>query len=207
MKARRPVDSPTRPDIRLQPILNADHRFRLLAKREESIYALLLGETLRPGVTEALHRFRLQDEQRRSLVAHGGIWLVELSKVTVETVHTEQERWLKFFVEGERLDEAQLPEWMQTVEMQQAMSTLQGFSEQERAYHRYQARQDYLRQQKSIENYMKAIRAEVEQARAAEERERAEKEQARAAEERERAEKETALAEIERLKALLQSKG
>ena len=118
-----------------------------------------------------------------------------------------QERWLKFFVEGERLDEAQLPEWMQTVEMQQAMSTLQGFSEQERAYHRYQARQDYLRQQKSIENYMKAIRAEVEQARAAEERERAEKEQARAAEERERAEKETALAEIERLKALLQSKG
>ncbi len=167
----------------------------------------LLGETLRPGVTEALHRFRLQDEQRRSLVAHGGIWLVELSKVTVDTVHTEQERWLKFFVEGERLDDAQLPEWMQTVEMQQAMSTLQGFSEQERAYHRYQARQDYLRQQKSIENYMKAIRAEVEQARAAEERERAEKEQARAAEERERAEKETALAEIERLKALLQSKG
>ena len=158
-------------------------------------------------MTEALHRFRLQDEQRRSLVAHGGIWLVELSKVTVDTVHTEQERWLKFFVEGERLDEAQLPEWMQTVEMQQAMSTLQGFSEQERAYHRYQARQDYLRQQKSIENYMKAIRAEVEQARAAEERERAEKEQARAAEERERAEKETALAEIERLKALLQSKG
>lgn len=58
----------------------------------------LLGETLRPEVTEALHRFRLQDEQRRSLVAHGGIWLVELSKVTVATVHTEQERWLKFWL-------------------------------------------------------------------------------------------------------------
>ena len=117
--------------------------------------------------------------------------------MTVETVHTEQERWLKFFVEGERLDEARLPEWMQTEEMKQAMSTLQGFSDQERAYHRYQARQDYLRQQKSIENRLLALLAEAEQARAAEE-------QAKAAEARERAEKEAALAEIARLKAQLQ---
>ena len=89
---------------------------------------------------------------------------------------------------------------------------LQGFSDQERAYHRYQARQDYLRQQKSIENRLRALvaeaeqaRAEKEQERAAEAQERAEKEQARAAEERERAEKEAALAEIERLKALLRN--
>ena len=96
---------------------------------------------------------------------------------------------------------------------------LQGFSDQERAYHRYQARQDYLRQQKSIENRLRALVAEAEQARAekeqeraaeaqeraAEAQERAEKEQARAAEERERAEKEAALAEIERLKALLRN--
>lgn len=107
----------------LQPGSNGHRSFILPAKPD-------------PEVTEALHRFRLQDEQRRSLVAHGGIWLVELSKVTIETVQTEQERWLKFFVEGERLDDAQLPEWMQTAEMQQAMSTLQAFSEQERAYHR-----------------------------------------------------------------------
>ena len=151
----------------------------------------LLGETLRPEVDEVLHRFRLRDEQGRNLVAHGGIWLVELSKCKVDRVETEQERWLKFFVEGERLDDAHLPEWMQTTEMQQAMSTLQAFSEQERAYHRYQARQDYLRQQKSIENRLRALRAEAEQA--------------RAAEERERAEKEAALVEIERLKALLRS--
>jgi hypothetical protein len=110
---------------------------------------------------------------------------------------------------------------MQTEEMKQAMSTLQGFSDQERAYHRYQARQDYLRQQKSIENRLRALQAEAEQARAAEEQARAaeeqaraekeqaraEKEQARATEERERTEKEAALAEIARLKALLQSKG
>ena len=184
------------------------------------VYSLwLLGEALWPTRDEALHGFRLRDGQGRDLVDHGGIWLVELSKCAVEEVHTEQERWLKFFVEGERLDEAHLPAWMQTEEMRQAMSTLQGFSDQERAYHRYQARQDYLRQQKSIENRLRALvaeaeqaRAEKEQARAAEAQERAEKEQARAAEEqaraaeeRERAEKEAALAEIERLKALLRN--
>ena len=171
----------------------------------------LLGEPLRPELTEAIHRFRLQDEQRRSLVSHGGIWLVELSKCTIDVVETEQDRWLKFFVEGEQLDAARLPNWMRTEEMQQAMSTLQAFSEQERAYHRYQARQDYLRQQKSIENHIRAIRAEAEreraekqQAQVALERELAAKEQERAAKEAALAEKEAALAEIERLKTLLQ---
>lgn len=85
---------------------------------------------------------------------------------------------------------------MQTTEMRQAMNTLKAFSEKERAYHRYQARQNYLRQQKSIENHLNALCAEIDQA-------RLEKEQARAAEERERVEKEAALAEIARLKALL----
>ena len=157
----------------------------------------LLGEALRPELTEAIHRFRLQDEQRRSLVSHGGIWLVELSKCAIDVVETEQDRWLKFFVEGEQLDAARLPNWMRTEEMQQAMSTLQTFSEQERAYHRYQARQDYLRQQKSLENYLRTLRAEtervqitLEQERAAKEQERAAKEQERAAKEQERAAKE-----------------
>jgi hypothetical protein len=42
---------------------------------------------------------------------------------------------------------------MYTAVMRQAMNTLKTFSEKERAYHRYQARQNYLRQQKSIENH------------------------------------------------------
>ena len=162
-------------------------------------YAIwLLGQTLRPQVTEGVHRFRLRDEQGRSLLDHGGIWLLELSKCAVEAVETEQDRWLKFFAEGHRLDDEHLPAWMQTEEMRQAMSTLKTFSEKERAYHRYQARQNYLRQQQSIQNHLDALRAEAEQARAAEE-------QARAAEARERAEKEAALAEIERLRAQLRN--
>ena len=195
----------------------------------------LLGQALWPRqeVTQAIHRFRLRDEPGRSLVEHGGIWLLELSKCRIEAVETERDRWLKFFVEGERLDDEQLPVWMQTEEMRQAMSTLKAFSEKERAYHEYQARQNYLRQQKSIEAYQAALRAEQEALRAEIERIRAEKEQARAEKEqaqaekeqaqaekeqaqaaevqaraereRERAEKEAALAEIERLKALLRN--
>ena len=142
-------------------------------------------------MTEAIHRFRLSDDQGRSLVDHGGIWLLELSKCEIRRVQTELERWLKFFIEGEQLDAERLPEWMATEKMQQAMNTLRQFSEKERNYHLYQARQNYLRQQRSIQNHLEALRAEVDQA-------RAEKEQAQA-------EKEAALAEIERLKALLRN--
>ncbi len=169
--------------------------------RLKPTYSLwLFGEALWPTRKETIHRFRLRDDQGRNLLDHGGIWLVELSKFRVDTVDTEQERWLKFFAEGERLDDAQLPEWMQTAEMQQAMSTLQTFSEKERAYHRYQARQDYLRQQQSVQNYLNGLRTEVEQ-------ERATAQQERATAQQERAEKEAALAEIERLKALLGNPG
>lgn len=63
------------------------------------------------------------------------------------------------------------------------MSTLRAFSEKERAYHQYQARQNYLRQQLSIQKQIATLCAEIEQI---------------------RAEKEAALAEIVRLKALLQ---
>ena len=137
------------------------------------------------------------------LLSQGGEFVTELSKCRIEAVETEQDRWLKFFIEGERLDDERLPDWMQTEEMQQAMSTLRAFSEKERAYHRYQARQNYLRQQKSIENHINALRAEAEQAWAEKEQALEEKEQALEEKERERAEKEAALAEIERLKTLL----
>jgi predicted transposase/invertase (TIGR01784 family) len=182
-------------------------------------YAIwLLGETLLPQVPGYAHRYRLRDEQGRGLIDHGGIWLFELSKFAVAQVETEEERWLKFFNEGEQLQESDLPEWMQTDEMRQAMGTLKEFSEKDRAYHTYQARRNYLRQQRSIERHIEALMAEAEQARAEKEQAKAAEERARAAEERakaaeeyerlekehERAEKEAALAEIERLKQLLE---
>jgi hypothetical protein len=62
--------------------------------------------------------------------------------------------------------------------MRQAMSTLRQFSDKERDYHAYQARQNYLRQQRTMQYEL----------------------------DEERKAKEEALAEIERLKALLEEK-
>jgi len=177
-------------------------------------YAIwLLGQTLLPEAPEYAHEFRLRDQHGRVFLDHGGIWLLELSKFAADAVETEQQRWLKFFNEAERLDEDALPAWMQTQEMRRAMNTLKAFSEQEHAYHAYQARQDYLRERQSIQLEFDDLRAEVEQARAdveqervAKERERGAKEQERAAKEQERAAKDEALAEIERLKRLLADK-
>ena len=91
------------------------------------------------------------------------------------------------------------------------MSTLKAFSDKDRAYHAYQARQNYLREQRGIQRHLDELKTETEQQRAALEQARAEKEQAQAEKEQaqtraeqERAAKEAALAEIARLKAQLQ---
>jgi hypothetical protein len=177
----------------------------------------LLGETLRAGLPEYRHCFRMRDEQGRPLIDHGGIWLLELGKFAASggradhpDVATELERWLKFFSEGERLDADALPPWMQTEEMQQAMSTLIGFSEKEREYHAYQARQNYLRQQRSIQRRLEELEAAEAQAReavaqareaAAQAYETAEQEHAVAERERTTAARERAAAEHERAAA------
>jgi hypothetical protein len=103
---------------------------------------------------------------------------------------------------------------MHTAEMRQAMSTLNAFSEKERAYHAYQARQEFLRQQRAIQQELEEARAATEAAlqekeaeRKAKEAERQEKEAERKAKEAERQQKEAALAEVERLKSLLEQKG
>jgi peptidoglycan hydrolase CwlO-like protein len=120
---------------------------------------------------------------------------------------------------------------MQTEEMRQAMSVLMAFSEKERVYHAYQARQNFLRQQRGIQRRIAELsaaaeqaqtqlacgRTEKEQAHAQLAYERTEKEQAHAQLACERTEKEqahaqteaalqreaAALAEVERLKRLL----
>jgi hypothetical protein len=80
--------------------------------------------------------------------------------------------------------------------MRQAMSTLSQFSEKERDYHAYPLRQNYLRQQRTIQFERDELEQQLNEERKAKEFERKEKEAERRA-------KEQALAEIERLKALL----
>ena len=90
------------------------------------------------------------------------------------------------------------------------MKTLKLFSDKERDYHAYQARQNYLREQRTIQiereedhREMERIKQEKERIQHEMEQVQHDMEQAQEDLERERTEKQVALAEIERLKALL----
>jgi hypothetical protein len=184
-------------------------------------YAIwLLSKDLLKQDPAYAHRYRLRDDGGELLLEHGGIALFELSKFAATAVETEEQRWLKFFKEGERLDADHLPDWMQTHEMRQAMSTLKRFSDKERAYDAYQARQNYLRVQGSIARRQRELEAALAEERAAREAvlqeieaERQAKEAAlrdkdaeRQAKEAALQEKEAALAELARLQALLRAR-
>ncbi len=177
----------------------------------------LLAENLLKNDCDYLHCYKLRDDRGRVLTEQGGIWLLELAKFSTNVIKSEDQRWLQFFKDGEELDDNALPDWMSTSEMRQAMTTLSVFSEKERAYFQYQARQEYLRVQAAIqqgrdialqkqrEAEQKAEEAEQKARIAMQEKEAAMQEKETAMHEKEAAmqEKETALLEIERLKALL----
>ena len=190
--------------------------------RQPSIW--LLAENLLPGETDYAHEYKLQNRLGHTLADLGGIHLLELKKFTAERIETEEQRWIQFFKEGEQLDESALPDWMNTDEMRQAMKTLKLFSDKERDYHAYQARQNYLREQRTIqiereedlremerikqeneriEQEKEQIRHDMEQAQQDLQRERLEKQAALQEKESALQEKQSAQAEIERLKALL----
>ena len=166
----------------------------------------LLAENLLVDDNVYVHHYKMRDEQGQTLTPHGGIWLLELKKFNANQVETEDQRWLKFFKDGERLNDEALPDWMITQEMKQAMSTLSTFSEKDQQYYQYQARQEYLREQRTIQSELEL--ANKREALALHEKKVAEQEM-KAAMLREEETKEQvilALAEVERLKALLAQK-
>jgi len=162
----------------------------------------------------------MRDEQGKTLTEQGGIWLLELKKFAATQIESEDQRWLKFFTEGEQLNDDALPDWMITQEMKQAMSTLSTFSEKEQHYFQYQARQEYLREQSTIQHELEQAKRETAQAKrlteaakkretlALQEKQTALQEKQAALQEKQTAiqEKQAAIAEIEQLKALLAKK-
>ena len=170
-------------------------------------YAIwLLAENMISEDSDSVHHYKMRDEQGCTFNHHGGIWLLELNKFAANHIESEQQRWLRFFKEGEQLNDSALPDWMDTQEMKQAMNTLSLFSEKEREYDRYQARQEYLRVQQAIQEDQRVLQEnqrilqlELEKTGQAFIKERQEKEVALQ-------EKQAALAEIEQLKALLAQK-
>jgi len=187
----------------------------------------LLAENLISDDNETVHHYKMRDEQGNTLTQHGGIWLLELKKFNANHIETEDQRWLKFFREGEQLNDEALPDWMITREMKQAMSTLSTFSEKDQHYYQYQARQEYLREQRTIQHELEQARRALLQANQREEAAKKREEAAQKREELALQEKQTAqlreeaaqlreeatqqreelaIAEIERLKALLGQK-
>jgi predicted transposase/invertase (TIGR01784 family) len=143
-----------------------------------------------------LRNYQLREENGQILVPHGGIWLIELQKFVAQDVQTETDRWLKFFQEGEWVDETNLPAWMTTIEMEQAMETLKRFSEKEINYFAYQSRMAFLREQNEIEENIKRIAGE--KARLEQEKSRLEQETSRLEQETSRLEQETSRLEQEK---------
>ena len=84
--------------------------------------------------------------------------------------------------------------------MKQVMGTLSTFSEKDQHYYQYQARQEYLREQRTIQYELEQSNLREE---AAKRREKLALQEKHAAEKREK----LAIAEIERLKALLAQNG
>ena len=170
-------------------------------------YAIwLLAENLITDDSEYVHHYKVRDEQGKTFTQHGGIWLLELDKFKANRIESEDQRWLQFFKVGEQLNDESLPDWMITQEMKQAMSTLTTFSEKERQYHQYQARQEYLREQRTILRELEETSRELLQAKLREELALKEKQSALQDKQSALLEKEAALAEVERLKALLANK-
>ena len=134
----------------------------------------LLAENLIADDKRYVHHYKFRDEQGETFVQHGGIWLLELNKFNAQRVETEEQRWLKFFKDGEALNDQALPDWMSTREMKQAMSTLTTFSEKERQYFQYQARQEFLREQQTIQLELEEARQKEEQSRLQQEKARQE---------------------------------
>ncbi len=60
----------------------------------------LLGQTLFVQDEDYARDFKPRDLAGRVLVAHGGIWNFELTKLEVTEVRDERTRWLKLFKEG-----------------------------------------------------------------------------------------------------------
>jgi uncharacterized membrane protein YqiK len=132
--------------------------------------------------------------------------LLELNKYNDRQISSEEGRWLMFFKDGEKLDDAALPDWMTTPEMQQAMNTLSVFSDKEHEYHLYQARQEYLREQRTREIEREQDKEEILRMAKELETERLEKEASLQREADAQQREALALAEVERLKALLNGK-
>jgi hypothetical protein len=95
---------------------------------------------------------------------------------------------------------------MNTQEMRQAMGTLRQFSEKDKNYFAYQARQNYLRQQMTVYGELDAVKLREQETALREQQALAKLDVVSTERDAIAAERDAAAAEIEKLKALLAEK-
>ena len=173
------------------------------------------------------HHFQMVDLQCQTILSeHCAIHVLEIEKWQHQTNLSDEDQWLYFFKDGRHWSE--LPEEINHPALRQAMATLKRFSEKEKNYHAYQARENFLREERTkqkeleaakreAEEIKKALNTAIQEKQAAQQAEKAAQEAEKAAQEAEKAAQEAekaalkaekaALEEQERLRQLLKQSG
>ncbi len=166
----------------------------------------MLTENLFPKSPAFHHHFQMFDQKnQKRLSEHCSIHLLELDKWHYSERLNPEDEWLYFFKEAEHWQE--LPEIINTPKMRQAMAVLERFSEKERDYHLYQARQNAIREEQTRQKLLEEALRDKEEALRDKEEALRDKEEALRREEEERKLRETAQNDRNRLQELLKKAG
>jgi predicted transposase/invertase (TIGR01784 family) len=123
----------------------------------------ILVDSLLINSSEFYHCFKIYDPSSKVIFSEGfSLCTLELNKAQIEKVKTEKERWTMLFKKGKFLDDTNLPEFMKTPEMRQAMDTMIQFSEKERNHHLYLKREEYLMVQQAFREDQEKIKSDYE---------------------------------------------
>lgn len=162
----------------------------------------ILGGLLFPDSPRVHHRFSLSDpETGLHLTDHIELHMLQLPRFQLPVNLDEEARWVYFLKEARHWTE--LPASLDSPALRKAMSELDAISDSIADRLRYLAREDYLREQITLENLRRQAEADLQKAE--EGRLKAEEGRLRAEEGRLRAEAELAQVEHQRLEALVQA--
>ena len=124
----------------------------------------LLGENLLKNSPAHHHHFQVYDAVNKiKLSDHFSIHILELAKWQKKSeVLDKEDQWFYFFQNAKNWD--RLPTEIDNSEMRQAMQVLTRFSEKEKAYHLYQARQNALREEATKKHLLEEAERQKEEA-------------------------------------------
>ncbi|MBL0709888.1 MAG: Rpn family recombination-promoting nuclease/putative transposase [Colwellia sp.] len=160
---------------------------------------LIVGKLFKE-TTNHHHCFTLYDQKNNyPLSDHCAIHVIELAKWHKSGALTHEDSWLYFFKNAKSWNK--LPSELNNPIMRSAMNTLKEFSEKEREYHLYEARQEAIRVQMVIES----TRIEQEEALARQEEAMARQEEVMVQQEEVMAQQEEAFTQL--VEQFKQSKG